>query len=151
MKKNQPLSLLKLLFMCAYIGISISLLIFPTAFTCSTYLQHIEFASLKNTSLPQQMHFLQWHTRGDFSTAEEHSGKLQHVKKTLAFLTPIQAFCFIGKLRICKMLPQKWQAPSRVPTIFFAFCAISDVVKISKHRTENWKQEHLRKALQMNV
>lgn len=27
------------------------------------------------------MHFLEWHARGDFSAAGEHSGKLQCIKK----------------------------------------------------------------------
>lgn len=27
------------------------------------------------------MHFLEWHARGDFAAAGEHSGKLQSVKK----------------------------------------------------------------------
>lgn len=121
-KKKNPL--LKLLFLCAYIGIASSLFIFPTAFTRNKYLQHVEFGSLKNTSLPQQMHFLQWHTRGDFSTAEEHSGKLQHIHKQPWPLTCIQAFCFIGKPRISKMLVKKRQASSSVPTVFFTFCVI---------------------------
>lgn len=50
-------------------------ILFPEA-----HLHHLKFGSLNNKSLPQQMHFLEWHARGDFSAAGEHSGKLQSIK-----------------------------------------------------------------------
>lgn len=86
------------------------------------HLQHVEFGSLKNTPLPQQMHFLEWHTRGDFSTAEEHSGKLQHIqKKTPGLSYTYTSILLYRKAKNQQNAAQKWQAPSKVPKIFFKF------------------------------
>lgn len=140
--------------MCAYMGIASGLFIFPTAFTCNMYyfhLQHLKFGSLNNKSLPQQMHFPEWHTRGDFSTAEEHSGKLQDIQKNpgLSYTnTSILLYRKAKNQHICSKTARSTQ--SSHSTLYISFSVIFNFGEICKHSTKNWKQEHLRKASQIS-
>lgn len=80
------------------------------------------------------MHFLEWHTRGDFFTADEHGGKLQCIQHPLAFLTPIGARYFIVNLR-SSTFAKKCEAPFRALRVicqfpFLSFLALLELVNI---------------------
>lgn len=80
------------------------------------------------------MHFLEWHTRGDFFTADEHCGKLQCIQHPVAFLTPIGASYFIVNLRSSTFAKIR-EAPFRALSIicqfpFVSFLALLELVNI---------------------
>lgn len=116
----------KLCFMCANMGIASGLFTFPTAFTCNMYYFQKHICSIYNSDLSRtnvsHNKCTSWSgTLGGTSQLLKNTVENYNIfKNPLAYLIPIQAFRFIGSLRI-RTSTQKWQAPFRVPRVLFTF------------------------------